>query len=341
MGKHAYEILLLPEFTYFPEKTAAIISQLQSQGAKIRFHGSKLPDDVPGLLNYEERRSKLTALLSPLALNPEADLLKILSADAIRQESMIKSGLRFTRRQNDDGWTYFIANRAPTPFQGTLTLATPAKSSVVFDPMTGRSGVASASPTLHLEPGESRIIRTYRDRQATGEAWKDLLPQDSITLSAPWKVEFLEGGPALAPSYEATQPAAWTDQPGDAYRNFSGSARYTCTFTCDDPSRALLDLGKVAETARVSLNGKDLGISWAAPHRIDLSKALKQGRNQLEITVTNLAANRIADLDRRKVPWKAFREINFVDINYKPFDASGWPALPSGLIGPVTLSKIK
>ncbi|MEI7908710.1 MAG: hypothetical protein WCK77_03640 [Verrucomicrobiota bacterium] len=51
----------------------------------------------------------------------------------------------------------------------------------------------------------------------------------------------------------------------------------------------------------------------------------------------NLAANRIADLDRRHVPWKQFREINFVNIDYKPFDASGWPAMASGLLGPVRL----
>ena len=44
---------------------------------------------------------------------------------------------------------------------------------------------------------------------------------------------------------------------------------------------------------------------------------LKPGRNELVIEVTNLAANRIADLDRRKVPWKQFHEINFVNIDYK------------------------
>ena len=55
------------------------------------------------------------------------------------------------------------------------------------------------------------------------------------------------------------------------------------------------------------------------------------------IEVTHLAANRIADLDRRKVPWKRFHEINFVNIDYKDFDASAWPALDSGLLGPVSL----
>ena len=59
--------------------------------------------------------------------------------------------------------------------------------------------------------------------------------------------------------------------------------------------------------------------------------------NTLEIEVTNLSANRIKDMDERKVNWKIFHEINFVNIDYKKFDASIWPLMPSGLIGPVKL----
>jgi hypothetical protein len=55
------------------------------------------------------------------------------------------------------------------------------------------------------------------------------------------------------------------------------------------------------------------------------------------VEVTNLAANRIRDLDRRKVPWRIFHEINFVNIGYRPFDASAWPVFESGLLGPVRI----
>ena len=60
-------------------------------------------------------------------------------------------------------------------------------------------------------------------------------------------------------------------------------------------------------------------------------------RNVLEIEVTNVAANRIRDMDRRGVEWKIMREINFVNIRYQPFDASAWPIELSGLLGPVEL----
>ena len=123
-------------------------------------------------------------------------------------------------------------------------------------------------------------------------------------------------------------------------RNFSGTARYRTTFDAS-PGPFLLDLGQVAETCRVTLNGKPLGSSFFPPHRFDVSGVLEDGENTLEIEVTNLAANRIADADRRGVKWKAFHEINFVNIDYKPFDASGWKPLPSGLLGPVRLIPLK
>jgi hypothetical protein len=105
-------------------------------------------------------------------------------------------------------------------------------------------------------------------------------------------------------------------------------------------SRWRLDLGDVRETARVFINGKPAGISWSPPHRMEVSELLKPGENLIEIEVTNLAANRIADLDRRGVSWKRFHEINFVGRSYKPFDASAWPTIDSGLGGPVLLQPL-
>jgi len=64
---------------------------------------------------------------------------------------------------------------------------------------------------------------------------------------------------------------------------------------------------------------------------------LKKGKNELRIEVTNLPANRIADLDRRGVKWRKFNEINVVDINYKHTTYDGWQPVKSGLNGIVRL----
>jgi hypothetical protein len=57
----------------------------------------------------------------------------------------------------------------------------------------------------------------------------------------------------------------------------------------------------------------------------------------IEVEATDLTANRLWDLDRRKVLGGVFQDIEFVDTRYRSFDASGWPVLDSGLLGPVGL----
>ncbi|MCP4567710.1 MAG: glycoside hydrolase, partial [FCB group bacterium] len=102
----------------------------------------------------------------------------------------------------------------------------------------------------------------------------------------------------------------------------------------------LLDLGDVRESARIKINDSDAGSLFALPMRIRIGHYLKPGANTIEIEVTNLSANRIRDLDLRKIDWKIMHDINIVTTAYKPFDAAQWPLQPSGLLGPVTLTPL-
>jgi hypothetical protein len=70
---------------------------------------------------------------------------------------------------------------------------------------------------------------------------------------------------------------------------------------------------------------------------VDITDYLIDGTNTVEIEVANLPANRIADLDRRGVEWRKFKEINVVDLNYKRDHYDTWEVVPSGLNSPVKL----
>lgn len=87
----------------------------------------------------------------------------------------------------------------------------------------------------------------------------------------------------------------------------------------------------------MSVNGREIDTLWSVRFSARLGGAVRPGRNTLAIEVTNLAANRVRDLERRGVPWKNFHEMNYVNVDYKPFDAAEWPLQPSGLLGPVQL----
>jgi hypothetical protein len=75
-------------------------------------------------------------------------------------------------------------------------------------------------------------------------------------------------------------------------------------------------VGEVAQSARVRLNGEDLGTLITPPFGVAVAN-LKPTGNRLEVEVTSVAANRIRDLDRRVVTWKNFHDINFVNLDYR------------------------
>jgi hypothetical protein len=207
-----------------------------------------------------------------------------------------------------------------------------------------RGSADQAEVYLQLQPSESIFVRTFDHRSAQGPAWPYF--QDAgapVPIAGQWQVSFLSGGPVLPPAFAASQLASWTDQGGEAER-FAGTARYQIEFNLPEGARAddwRLDLGDVRETAKVFLNGTEVDRLWSLPFSTRVGAQLRPGRNVLALEVTNLTANRIRDLDIRKVKWQNFYEINFVNINYRRFDASQWPLQPSGLLGPVQLVPLR
>ena len=336
-----YKAIIVPPCSFMPEDTLQALADLAGRGVPVIFEGH-LPQDVPGLDDLPARRKRFQALLTTASgFHIGPDLEPLLAGAQVRRE-----GTRCIRRRHADGHIYFIVNVGQEALDGWTALAAPFQSAVLMDPMTGKTGVAAVRHTqgkpsevrIQLPPGASVFLRTFTDRDADGPDWQYLEPAgEPVSLTGTWTVEFIEGGPALPLPFQTDTLGSWTEQ-GDASGQFAGTARYTLTF--DAPPGAVeewrLDLGRVCESARVSLNGVSVGVLIAPPFQISVGP-LRAKNNVLEVEVTNLAANRIRDMDRRGEPWKIFRGINFVDIFYKPFDASGWPVRPSGLLGPVHL----
>jgi hypothetical protein len=306
-----------------------------------------MPADVPGFHDLAKRRAALETLKKDHASDFKPDdgnLMAALLREKVIHEPMTQAGLRFVRRNLPDGHAYFIVNRSGKTFDDVITLGVPFQSALVMDPWDAdKTGTApSKGIPLRLDPLESIVVRTYTQTSLEGNPWKPLAePAKTMDLTGPWKLEFSDGGPALPKPIELPSLTSWTNPSIPETLNFSGTGTYSIHFEYEGEvsksERIHLELGKVSQTARIILNGKLAGISWCSPHRIDITDSIRPGTNQLVIQVTNLAANRIADLDRRKVSWKQFHEINFVNIEYQPFDAATWPAMESGLIGPVRL----
>jgi hypothetical protein len=325
----------------------------------------QFPRDVPGLENLEPRRGALENLLSQV--KPDADGVakvgrgRIIAGDlegalqlaGVAREPMLDlAGMVCVRRAAGGGKYYFIANRSDQSVIGWIPLAASAAQAVLLmDPLSGRVGAGELRARakggvevyLELRPGESLVVRTSGDKKLDYPVWDFWhLAYTAGEIKGEWHMEFLAGGPVLPASFAATNLASWTENADTNARSFAGTARYTITFDAPDTDTRqwLLHLGKVCESARVKLNGKDFGTLFVSPFRVVVDN-LKPKDNRLEVEVTGTSANRIRDLDRRGVAWKNFHDINFVNQFYKPFDASDWPLAESGLLGPVTLTAIQ
>lgn len=352
-----YRVVVVPPCEFLPLPTLEKLVALAKSGATVIFSGS-LPKDVPGLADLEKRRARFQALLKE-AGNQQlgkgrvliGELESVLKQTGIERESLVDhKDLYYIRRSFEGGRHYFIANRSEKAVQGWVPLATVAKSVTLMDAMTGRTGAGtSRSATggrtevyLQLEPGESVIVRAANSPQAGGSSWPQWQSGGSSEIvTGDWRVEFISGGPTLPPTFTTTSLGSWTKQGGET-EHFAGAARYSVTFAAPSVSGkpVWLDLGKVSQSARVKLNGKNYGTLLVSPFRV-LADNLKPAGNTLEVEVTSVSANAIRYYDREGVVWRNFHDINFVNQDYKPFNAANWPVTDCGLLGPVTLTAVQ
>ncbi|MCD7938278.1 MAG: glycosyl hydrolase family 2, partial [Tannerellaceae bacterium] len=364
-GGTTYKALILPAVHLMPEDVLEHLLELAAQGAKIIF-AENYPQDVPGFSDLEKRRMKFHRLKAQLPVVDSFSRMLVsdygqgkiitgnqyagvLAATGVPPEEMkTRWGLSAIRRSHPDGHHYFISSLQPDQTDDWVSLAVEAKSALLFDPMTGKSGKAKLRTRngqtqlrLQLHSGESVIVKTFADIDVEGPAWNYWHPAgDVLSLADGWHLSFIESDPGITGTFYIGQLGSWTtlDIPGVTINR--GTALYTNTFDLPAggmPEQWILDLGDVRESARVRINGQEAGILWAVPFRTEIGQYLRPGTNTIEIEVTNLPANRIADYDRREVEWRKFKEINFVDLNYKGTTYGHWTPVESGLLGEVRL----
>ena len=291
--------------------------------------------------------TRLQALIEPLASfvimgEKPAEMEHFAKAEPIKRDL----GLRAIRRKTtDENYHYFIANLTPYDIESAVPLAVDFMSATWFNPMNGDitpATVTDGKIAIHLRSGESRILQTNASLNVPYAA---TMPQPSLTpsqpsrsipLSGPWTLSFTEEVPKVNRLFKLKKLQTWETLDDDSVKVTMGTGIYTTyvKLKARDLNRFShwqIDLGDVRESARVYINGQFIGCAWAVPFVLDCKNTLHKGKNEIRIEVTNLPANRIADMDRRGIPWRKMKEINVVDINYKKTTYKDWAPMPSGL----------
>ncbi len=340
-GKAKYKALVVPLTEYIPVETLNQLALFIAAGGKVYFDGY-LPGSVPGMFNLKEREGKLAKIKSEISQQKWVGnvLQKLTEANIQSEKSLSEKGFNFLKMQlNDENW-YMVFNTGTTPKDEWVELAAPAKLYVFFNPMNGEVSVSKSEKNrihFQLEPEQCLFVKCAEKEMDVQPFLYEDSSRKAVEIGALWRIAFMNGGPAYPGNLQTDELMSWTRMGDMETRRFAGTARYTTEFNWDgNTTSGTLDLGTVKDCAHVKLNGKDCGTLLGPSFKIKVDN-LAQGKNILQVEVTNVAANRICDLDINKIEWRKFYDINFVNIDYEPFDATGWEIRDAGLLGPVTV----
>lgn len=364
----SYRVLILPDNEPMTLKALQKIADLIEAGATVV--GSP-PKGLAGLPTEQQEAQQFNALVTrlwgnadrvPTTMTRRIGAGHLITGQSARQTltgagvlpdfeytGLSASGeIHWIHRRMDAIDIYFVSSHWRPEENLECMFRVSGKQPELWDPVAGTIRDATAFYQrdgrtiipLHFNPCGS-IFVVFRKAIHSDARGKDTTnyPKNERTqliLSGPWSVSF---DPKWGGPHEVTFESLvdWTRRPEPGIKYYSGTAIYRKQFHLPDFSvsggRLLLDLGGLHEVGSVRLNGRDLGVVWTKPARVDITDIAKRGNNNLEISVVNLWPNRLIGDAGLPV------ESRLTETNVHKFSSHS-PLLPSGLLGPVKIMSI-
>ena len=239
----------------------------------------------------------------------------------------LPEGIAFTHRTTGNQDIYFLSNQTDKEQTITPAFRQNKGKAVVYNAQTDISYDYTGTLTL---PAYGSLFVCFGQTDCS-HAGNDLFPRRELpvptegTRVEPWSVTFRESGMTL----KSQQLFDWSQHADDRIRYFSGHARYTTTWKLKakevPTGRAWLSFPNVKDIAHVWINGKDCGIAWTAPYEVEITGALKKGKNKIEIEVVNTWHNALRGADQGKTPYEGI----WTNAKYR---TKGDGLLPAGLL---------
>ncbi len=350
-GGMSYGLLVLPPLNTMRPALLSKINQLVSQGLHIV--GPK-PEKSPSLENYPNADLKVRELAKRLWSNPNVstatEINSVLDNLHIKPDFEQTSGdsLLFIHRRLPDYEIYYISNQKEQNIRANPIFNVSKLIPEVWDPVSGsirklpayKEAMGRTQIELQLAPLQSLFI-VFKKSTSMSKPLKLSInfptPTIAATFNKPWQVTFDPnlGGPTSVIEFEKL--VDWSKHNDEKIKYYSGTAIYQNTFLLKNKTKDetyYLNISALNGMAKVKVNGIALGGIWTAPWQLDISKAVKNGENKIEIAVANNWMNRL--IGDSKLPIAERSTKTFVNP-YKPTSS----LQASGLIGPVKIEKVK
>lgn len=252
--------------------------------------------------------------------------------------------ISWTHRTGDGFDIYFISNQDSSLRTVELSLRVAGRVPELWNAVTGRITTAKTWQIqngrtvlpVRLEPNGSVFIvlqqTTKQVESRAGSNWLESTVAQQI--NGEWSVLFTPGYGGPTKPVVFNHLTDWSKHEDTTIRYYSGTATYASSFNWDiaveKGAHVWIDLGKVANIGEVQVNGINCGVAWTAPYRVDVTKALKPGVNEVKIEVANTWHNRM--IGDQRLP-----EDKRVTNTTAAFRLQGRPLLEAGLLGPVAI----
>lgn len=357
----AYRVLVLPRINTMRPEVLNKIKQLVMDGAIVL---GTPPTHSPSLQNQPQADEQVKAMAMELWKDVDGKnstsakvgkgmlfngvgLEEVFSKIGCTEDCKIPAGVPFLfgHRKMDNTEIYFISNQSESTQKAALKFRVKGLRPELFDPITGNirdlteftSDATGTTVPVTLHGYESGFI-VFREKGNPTPRTKNF--PDPVTFSelkGEWDITF-NGKLSNPAPIRLEELQDLSKSANDSIKYFSGNMLYTTTFNFDRPlskgEKVYLDLGEVNKLAKVWINEQYVGGAWTMPYSVDISSALKQGKNTLRIDVVNTWVNRmIGDKNLPKEQRETWAGIN----DYQPDS----PLRKTGLIGPVKLEIIK
>jgi hypothetical protein len=294
-----YRVVVLPATTTLPDATRGWLTEVTAVGGSVLTVDSSVSVPRAVAVPADALADALTTVVEPdLVLSPSTP------------------DIGFVHRRCRDADVYVLANTGAARRAFRIAGRGSAAGCAEWNPVSGQArrirSVGDGYPVI-LHPHQATVIVLTEPMMSKGDDTSPPEPSEWQPIDGPWQVAFAD-----EPPHPVRLPHVWEEQP--ERRHFSGAATYTATFELDDVAggaRVLVNFGDsrvvgsdrtgqlgrsyrasvagpVGEIAQVRLNGADCGIAWAPPYQLDVSTAARSGRNDIEVTVSNTAANALA-----------------------------------------------
>jgi alpha-L-rhamnosidase/Glycosyl hydrolases family 2, sugar binding domain len=276
------------------------------------------------------------------------NLSQVLGAEGLQPDfAYVKNyedaSVKFYHRHADGTDIYFVNNRTDQAAAINAEFRVTGKTAEIWS--ADRGTIRPASYRIH--DGVTTVPLSLTARDAVFVVFREpttvlsrVIPEPVRTMIAEvrgeWTVDF-QPGRGAPDSVKFVDLSDWSNSSDTGIKYFSGTATYTKTIdvpesALDDGARVELDLGKVHEIAEVAVNGQTEGIAWKPPYSVDITDAVKAGKNTLSIKVVNLWPNRLIGDMQKGAKKYAFAPNSTYTENSQLF--------PSGLIGPVVINRV-